>query len=161
MILTGLGLAKNLTQRKTMADALWMRLREVDWVSYGSAGNNSARMPKLLQDLASRKASRGMRAAHEVWKLVCSGGVREVAQPTLPFLLEIATMVQPEVAMEVYDIVVSCAVAVAQSDEGWEAELREDLVKAESSLVRRLARSKGDLAIVLERLVGQLRELST
>lgn len=86
-----------------MADALWMRIREVDWSEYPTS--NDANMPALLRNLASRKLSRAVKASQQIWSALCSGGILYPAvRPTIPFLVEIFSISDPSVQDTIIDI---------------------------------------------------------
>ena len=86
-----------------MADALWMRIREVSWDEFPAAGG--ANVPSLLKNLASRKLPRALKASHQTWTALCAGGeVFPAALPALPFLVEITTISDPAVQEGILDI---------------------------------------------------------
>lgn len=86
-----------------MADALWMRIREVEWGDYPTA--DGASMPNLLKNLASRKLPRAMKASQQIWASVCGGGrIHPVAKPSIPFLIEIFEIADAAVQDGIIDI---------------------------------------------------------
>lgn len=87
-----------------MADSLWMRLRDTPWDQYNCAPGTTKKVPKMLENLSSRKLPRAMKAAHELWSALCSGGVHEAAVPCTPFLIEILEISAPGVQCEILDI---------------------------------------------------------
>lgn len=140
-----------------MSQALWMRLREVKWANYQTSTGSAERMPKLLQDLSSRKAARAMRSSQEIWKLLCSGGVHSAAAPSIQFLVDIVFTSTEEVRMEIYDILISCATFLEQQKETeekveWYEEAERNLRFGKKDLENLLKKSKGDSLMVLERL---------
>ncbi|MDB9741357.1 hypothetical protein OAB00_00740 [Akkermansiaceae bacterium] len=89
-----------------MADALWMRIREVNWEEFQTT--KPANIPALLKNLASRKLSRAIKASHQIWAALCSGGtVQSAAVPCIPFLVEIFTISDPAVQDTILDILQS------------------------------------------------------
>jgi hypothetical protein len=100
-----------------MSQALWMRLREVAWSDYQTSSGNGERLPRLLQDISSRKISRAIKASHMVWKLLCSGGIHPAAEPTVPFLIELSQLVTLDVKLEILDILKSCTVSLMDIEE--------------------------------------------
>lgn len=138
-----------------MGDALWMRLRDVAWGQYEvSGGGKPERLGKLLQDLASRKRVRAMRASQEIWRMVCSGGVRSSAAAVVPFLVEIIDVSEPEVRCEILDILKSVAVGVAEVEADWAAVVKADLLEGMDSLFWLERKARGDVAIAWEGFVG-------
>ena len=89
-----------------MADSLWMRLREIPWGKYPTATPSKKTIPKILENLASRKESRAMKASHELWQALCTGGVSPAARPCLPFLVEILTISGAAVQSEILDLLI-------------------------------------------------------
>jgi len=88
-----------------MADALWMKIREIDWTSYPTSDGSN--VPSLLRNLASRKLPRAMRASHQVWTALCDGGVlHPAAIPAAPFLVETMMISDPGVQDGILDILV-------------------------------------------------------
>ncbi len=95
-----------------MSQALWMRLREIAWSEYKTSTGNAERIPRLLQDISSRKISRAIKASHMLWKSICSGDIHPAAEPTVPFLLELSQLVTAEVKLEILDILKSCTASL-------------------------------------------------
>ncbi|WP_346188934.1 hypothetical protein [Rubritalea halochordaticola] len=133
-----------------MADALWMRLREVHWGDYEVSTGKAERLDKLLQDLASRKEARAMRASQDVWRLLCSGGIRSAAIPVVPFLVEIIDVSGDNVRCEILDILKSCALGVDKLESALGEQLREALITARNDLFWLRRKAKGDVAIAVE-----------
>jgi hypothetical protein len=100
-----------------MSQALWMRLREVAWSDYKTSSGNGERLPRLLQDISSRKTSRAIKASHMVWKLICSGGIHSAAEPTIPFLIELSQLVTADVKLEILDILKNCTLLLTDIED--------------------------------------------
>lgn len=115
-----------------MSQALWMRLRGVEWPDYKTSSGNGERLPRLLQDISSRKIPRAIKASHMVWKLLCSGGIQPAAEPTVPFLIELCQLVTAEVKLEILDILKSCSLKLIEIElkEPWQENTWVSLVQA-------------------------------
>lgn len=99
-----------------MADSLWMRLREVPWDQYPCNPGTVKKVSKILENLASRKAPRAMKASHELWAALCSGSIAPAAEPCIPFLIEIIDISATGVKSEILDILLKCAQSPADDD---------------------------------------------
>lgn len=99
-----------------MADSLWMRLREVPWDQYPCNPGTVKKVPKILENMASRKAPRAMKASHELWAALCSGSIAPAAEPCIPFLIEIIDISATGVKSEILDILLKCAQSTADDD---------------------------------------------
>jgi hypothetical protein len=115
-----------------MSQALWMRLREVEWSDYKTSSGDGERLPRLLQDISSRKIPRAIKASHMVWKLLCSGGIQPAAEPTIPFLIELSQLVTADVKLEILDILKSCSLKLIEINEKepWQENTWKSLVQA-------------------------------
>lgn len=133
-----------------MADALWMRLREVNWGDYEVSSGKAERLDKLLQDLASRKEARAMRASQEVWRLLCSGGIRSAAIPVVPFLVSIIDVSGDNVRCEILDILKSCALGCGAMEPLLGKRLKHALLDAREDLFWLRRKAKGNVAIATE-----------
>jgi hypothetical protein len=100
---------KNLLLPSGMADSLWMRLRDVTWDQYPCNPGTVKKVPKILENMASRKAPRAMKASHELWAALCSGSIAPAAEPCIPFLIEIIDISATGVKSEILDILLKCA----------------------------------------------------
>lgn len=107
-------------------DALWMRLRAVQWSQYQTSNGNATKLPKQLQYLASKKSKRSMKASHEIWQALCKEQLHSAAIVVLPFLSEIAMISQPEIAAEIEDIFERCK-QLADGTEPWHSEVLQFL----------------------------------
>lgn len=115
-----------------MADALWMKIREVDWETFPAADN--ANMPSLFRNLASRKLPRAMKASHQIWRALCGGGeVHPAALPSIPFLVEII----PISDIGVQDGIIDVLYRIAK-----EGDRYRDLLITHQTLLKYLTRSK-------------------
>lgn len=86
-----------------MADALWMKIREIEWDKFPANGN--ANVPNLLKNLASRKEQRAMKASQQMWTALCgSGKIHAAAEPCVPFLVEILSISTIGVQDSIIDI---------------------------------------------------------
>ena len=130
-----------------MAQALWMRLREEKWENYAVAESSVDRFPKVLQDLASRKRARAMKASHDVWRMLCKGGVRSAAVVVIPYLVEILEISISDVQIEICDTLKSCAVSSSELTEEWGTRLSDVLLKQEKTLRHYAKKAKSDAAI--------------
>ena len=145
-----------------MSQALWMRLREVAWSDYKTSLGNGERIPRLLQDISSRKISRAIKASHMVWKLLCSGGIHPIAEPTVPYLIELSQLVTVDVKLEVLDILKSCTVSLTNIEErlAWQEQTWAALAVA-LPLFRQM-RNKGsgggseDINVLVESIIELL-----
>lgn len=142
--------------------ALWMRLREVEWEKYEVSSGSSKRLEKIIQDVASRKRPRSMRGCHELWKLLCSGGVHSAAVPVIPFLIELLSIVSDETQMELCDILKSSALGCEHAPSKWQGDLKSTLIEARGKLVRYEKSARGDVQIAYtqanEAIAGLLDE---
>ena len=137
--------------------ALWMRLRETDWAQYEVSQGSAERLEKVLQDLASRKRARSMKACHEVWKLLCSKKVHSAAVVAVPFLVEIFNISAEETQAEICDVLKSCALGCEAVEEGLQAELKLVLVAASEKLAK--CRVRGDLEIAHVQAMSAIADL--
>jgi len=113
-----------------MADSLWMRLREVRWEKYKVSPASKKLVPKILENLASRKEARAMKASHDLWVALCSGEIYPAAEPCFPFLIEILGISQVSVQGEILDLFLKFAqVPNDESAEEWQKLLRMMLSK--------------------------------
>ncbi|MGJ8672344.1 hypothetical protein [Rubritalea sp.] len=138
----------------TMAQALWMRLREVQWKDYDVSEGSADRLEKVLQDLASRKRARAMKASHDVWRLLCRNGTHSAAVVALPYLAEIIEISTEDVQIEIADCIKSCASGLP-SDCVWRERFKCVAGKSLPHLKR--LRSKGDLEIALKSAIEALQ----
>lgn len=139
-----------------MAQALWMRLREVHWDQYEVAEGSAARLEKVLQDLASRKRQRAMKASHEVWRLLCKGETRSAAVVVLPYLVEIMEISVEDVQLEIADCIKSCASALPN-----DAEWLKEFQQVACEIIRSLKqyRCAGNMEIAVNSAVESLQNL--
>lgn len=120
-----------------MADALWMRIREVEWAEHPTSDGSN--MPSLLRNLASRKLPRAMKASHQMWTALCAGGeLYPAAQPSIPFLMEIMGISDPSVQDGILDIFIRI---VEESGEG-----KEGLLESKYQF-QRLLRSRDEAVV--------------
>ncbi len=143
-----------------MAQALWMRLREEKWENYSVAEGNADRFPKVLQDLAGRKRGRAMKASHDVWRMLCKGGVHSAAVVVVPYLVETLEISIGDVQIEICDTLKSCAVASSELTEEWGPTLREVLISQEKTLKHYAKKAKGDASIAYSGVIDALAALS-
>ena len=142
-----------------MAQALWMRLRDVAWSDYSTSEGNGERIPRLLQDISSRKNSRAIKASHILWRTLCSDTIRSAAEPTTPFLIELLQQAQAEVQFEIIDILKSFSIKLAPLDNksDWQQATWNSMAKS-LPILRKLHRSgSADLKISLEQLIELLQ----
>ena len=92
-----------------MADSLWMKLRKVPWDEFECNPGTDKKAAKMLENLASRKAPRAMKASHELWAALCSGQIASAAKPSIPFLIEILGISKSGVQSEILDILLKFA----------------------------------------------------
>ncbi len=144
-----------------MSQALWMRLRGIAWSEYQTSEGTGDRLPRLMQDIASRKISRAIKASHMVWKLLCSGGIQPAAEPTVPFLIELTYIVTAEVKIEILDILKSCALKLIDLDtkEPWQEKTWIHLVRALPIFRQMLKKGGGDASDSITTLASTLIEL--
>ena len=147
-----------------MSQALWMRLREVAWSEYTTSSGNGERIPRLLQDISSRKIPRAIKATHMLWKLLCSEGLRPAAEPTIPFLIELSQQVTYEVKLEIVDILKSCSLLLVEKEDkqSWEQNTWISLVHTLPILrkIRDKGSNKGsaDLTTLAESIIELLEK---
>lgn len=147
-----------------MSQALWMRLREVAWSEYKTSSGSGERIPRLLQDISSRKIPRAIKATHMLWKLLCSGGIQPSAEPAIPFIIELSQQVTSEVKLEILDILKSCSLLLLEKEDkqSWEQNTWLSLVHALPVL--RKIRDKGsnkesaDLTTLAETIIELLEK---
>lgn len=147
-----------------MSQALWMRLREVEWTHYKTSSGIADRIPRLLQDISSRKISRAIKANHILWKLICSGGIQHAAQPTIPFLIELSQLVTVEVKVEILDTLKSCTLSLSEINDKNTWQQQTWITLAQALPILRHMRNKGkdggsnDINITLEPLIETLEK---
>ncbi len=144
-----------------MAQALWMRLREENWQDYKVAEGNADRFPKVLQDLAGRKRGRAMKASHDVWRMLCKGGVQSAAVVVVPYLVETLEISIGDVQIEICDTLKSCALASPELTEEWGETLRAVLVSQENTLRHYAKKAKGDASIAYAGAIDAIADLSS
>ncbi len=83
-------------------DPLWMRLRKIKWADCGLSDKQGKKVDGLLQDLASRKEKRAMRASQELWLLLKPGA--PLGPVIKPFLIDIRAISSGAVQMEIDDL---------------------------------------------------------
>lgn len=128
-----------------MADSLWMRLREVRWEQYKTSPASKKLVPKILENLASRKEARAMKASHELWIALCSGEVFPAAEPCFPFLIEILGISEVSVQGEILDLFLKFSqVPNDETAEEWQKRLRMILSK-EHRFFTKLSHSRDEI----------------
>ncbi len=116
-----------------MADAMWMKIRDVNWKTFKSSAGDAAGMPTILKNLSSRKPARAIRASHQLWTALCGGGkVYSAVVPAIPLLLEIFSISDPSVQEGIIDVLVRCD--TAEIDEKWDEDLKFLIVQAKENL---------------------------
>lgn len=140
-----------------MADAMWMKLRNVSWTEFEASPSSKKQVPRILEALASRKGARAMKAGHDIWVALCSGKVWPAAEPAFPFLVEILGISQPEVQGEVLDLFLKFATVPNDEDaEEWHKELHR-LLRDEHRFITKLSHSRDEMvADKAGRLLGCL-----
>ena len=138
-----------------------MRLREEKWENYRVAEGNADRFPKVLQDLACRKRGRAMKASHDVWRMLCKGGVQSAAVVVVPYLVETLEISIGDVQIEICDTLKSCAVASSELTEEWGPSLREVLISQEKTLKHYAKKAKGDASIAFAGAIDAIAALSS
>ncbi len=103
-------------------NALWMRLRDIAWETYEPDTSVASKFPKLLQDIASRKSKRAMKACHELWQILCSATLHPATVAVLPILDEILLICTPEIADEIESIMQSSR-TLADESAPWHIEV--------------------------------------
>lgn len=146
-------------ERDMKSQALWMRLRDEKWDDYEVSSGSAQRLEKVLQDLASRKRARSMKACHEVWKLLCNGGVRSAAIIAVPYLVDIIDISTKDVQMEIADIIRDCAVGATKNSDDWVTELKQVILIDKSTMEYHLKKAKGDAVIAWATCVDAVSEL--
>lgn len=79
-----------------------MRLRAVDWAAAGVEEKRGRKIDGLLQDLASRKEKRAMKASQDLWLLLKPGSAE--GRTARPFLQEIRGISVAAVQGEIDDL---------------------------------------------------------
>ena len=116
-----------------MADAMWMKIRDVKWKEFKSSHGDASGMPTILKSLSSRKPPRAMRASHQLWTALCSGGsVYSAVVPAIPLLLEIFTISDPAVQEGIIDVLMRCD--SVEITEDWAEDLDFLVVQAKENL---------------------------
>lgn len=85
-----------------MNDPLWKRLRDLDWQAAEIADKEARKAQKLLQDLASHKEVRAMKASQKLWTLLKPPS--NYGPLIEPFLNEIYGISTPAVQQEINDL---------------------------------------------------------
>lgn len=111
-----------------MADSLWMRLREVPWKKYETSPSSKKAIPKILENLSSRKEARAMKASHDLWLALCSGEVYPAAEPCFPFLIEVFDISSDSVQEELLDVFIKLAQPLNDDAEDWRQRLRKSIL---------------------------------
>lgn len=139
-----------------MAQALWIRLREEQWENYEVSEGSAKRLDKVLQDLASRKRARAMKASHDVWRLLCRNGTHSAALIALPYLVEIIEISSPDVQIEIADCIKSCVTGLPEP-----CDWRSDFLNVSASCLPVLKgiSSRGDVAEALDSAVNALQNI--
>ena len=145
-----------------MSQALWMRLRDIAWSDHQTSTGTGERLPRLLQDISSRKIPRAIKASHMVWKLICSGGIHPAAEPTIPFLIELSQLVTAEVKLEILDILKSSAISLSKINEPlpWQKQTWISLVKSLPILRQMRTGGSEDIKISVESIIEILQQNS-
>ncbi len=145
-----------------MSQALWMRLRDITWSDHETSTGTGERLPRLLQDISSRKIPRAIKACHMVWKLICSGGIHPAAEPTIPFLIELSQLVTAEVKLEILDILKSSAHSLSEINEPqpWQKQTWIYLVKSLPLLRQMRTGGSEDIKISVESIIEILEQNS-
>ncbi|WP_018970108.1 hypothetical protein [Rubritalea marina] len=138
-----------------MAQALWMRLRDERWADYQVASGEASALPKLLQDLAGRKKSRAMKAAHQLWVMLCKGELQSAALVVLPYLFECLDMAAEDVQFEIIDILKSCLAKHQDLDSEGSTQFAEALKAGGVAMSGTVQRSRGDVRVYLEDVQAQ------
>ena len=128
-----------------MADALWMKLRNVPWEEYEISPSAKKQVPRILEALASRKGPRATKAAHDIWVALCSGQVWPAAEPAFPFLIDILRIAQPSIQAEILDLLITfSSVPGHNKAEEWQKRLKK-LLHAEHRFFSQLSHAKDAL----------------
>lgn len=89
-----------------MKGPLWKRLRDFPWERHGVSPAEAKAVQKLMQDLASHKEARAMRASQQLWGMLKSGS--ELSRAVQPFLEEVRQISAPSVRSEIDDLIAKC-----------------------------------------------------
>ena len=87
-----------------MADSLWMKLRKVPWDKFPANPGTDKKVSKIIENLASRKEPRAMKASHELWSALCGGAIAPAAEPSIQFLAEVLKISAVCVQSEILDV---------------------------------------------------------
>ena len=142
-----------------MAQALWMRLRDVAWSDYSTSEGNGERIPRLLQDISSRKTSRAIKASHILWKALCKDTIQPASEPTTPFLLDLLHQAHTDVKFEILDIFKSFSIKLAklETKNDWQQATWDHMAKS-LPILRKIHKSGSkDLKISIEPLIELLQ----
>ena len=122
-----------------------MRLREVRWEQFKSSPASKKTVQKILENLASRKEPRAMKASHDLWLALCSGEVYSAAEPCFPFLIEILGISGAAVQGEILEIFLKFAQVSNDEDAPeWEQRLQMMLHK-EHRFFTKLSHSRDEI----------------
>ncbi|MBK1790975.1 hypothetical protein [Persicirhabdus sediminis] len=127
-----------------MADSLWMRLRNENWNQLECASGSASSIPKFLQNLASRKAARAMKASHDLWSAlgVNHDSLCSANEVTFPYLLEILYISEVEIQCEILDLIIPiCKHADSAS---WKTPASKELSN-HHPLIKKLSFSKDEM----------------
>jgi len=142
-----------------MSQALWMRLRDISWSGYTTSEGSGERIPRLLQDISSRKTSRAIKANHMLWKLLCKGGIHQAALPCSTFLIDLLHQAHTDVKLEILDIIKSCVFNLSEINEksDWQQGTWDTFAKALPLLRKLHSTGSSDLKISLEPIIELLQ----
>ncbi len=151
-----LALNRNLLLPFPMADSLWMRLRKIPWEQYPCNPGTAKKAPKMLENLASRKGARAMKASHELWAALCAGQVAPAAEASISFLVEIIDISSSDVKPEILDILLKCAqVECVEGSPAFHARLHS-AIRLEAPFLMKLTRSRDETTATKASMILEL-----
>lgn len=88
-----------------------------------------------------------MKASHDLWLALCSGGISQAAKPSLPFLIEIFDISSDNVQEELLDVFIKlCDVPHDEQADGWQKNIYAHL-QSESLFFQGLLHSRNETLI--------------
>jgi len=133
-----------------MADSLWMKLRKVPWEKFPAHPGTDKKVPKILENLASRKEPRAMKASHELWSALCAGSIAPAAEACIPFMADILKISTVSVQSEILDMFLQ----FSKSD----SEKLNSQLQFHSPIFKKLTHSRDE--IVADKAVSLLKSLT-
>jgi hypothetical protein len=138
-------------------------LDAIRWADFDTAYGAAVDVPRQLKMLAGSDRQAALDATHELWCGLCHQHVQvgSAALPALPFLLEVLDQADPQISIELLDILQGLALGVNRRrlehyqrsigrepprEESWRTELRAALLAEVPRFQKLVASADEDLA---------------